>query len=359
MTETANPQRIALLPAARAQTPILEVSLPRFVPLGPNPQPRAREFAQDYGPSFFVDVGTACPLHCVYCSVQRGADDKDVRMEAREHLYMRLADGAGAGMLKVAFIGGEAASRPDFMHLADVAHAMSFEDVILATKSVKLARPEFVAELLAHNVSMVHLSLDSFDPAVLAKLLASRTAPKLLLAGLQELLRQEMQLFLFAVLTRHNLPTLDDYVRSIADLQQQYGRRVPAVVAPLKLQSRALRQREALVPPLAEVGAAVAQAIDLAQQLDVTLIHKALPLCVVPRHGAWALERYLAEARIDLDTGDYLPQGPHAYLVHGPDCPACPARALCPGVDVAYAKWRGWAEFKPAASAAADPSPAS
>ena len=320
--------------------------MPRAVPLAASPRAAVQHFAQRYAPSFFLDVGTACPLHCVYCSVVRGADDKDVRMEAREHLYARMADAESVGVRKLAFIGGEAASRTDFLHLADVAHAMGFDDLILATKSVKLARPAFVTQLREHHISMVHLSLDSFDPEVLAQLLASRTAPKLLLAGLHELLAQEVELFLFAVLTRLNLGGLSDYVRHLADLQQRYGRGMTAIVAPLKVQSRAQKNRESLVPTLTELAASLAPALDLAEQLGVTLIHKTVPPCLLPDHDDWALERYLTEARIDLSNGQHLPAAPSAYLMQQPACAGCSAVAVCPGVDVAYTEWRGWGEFQ-------------
>ncbi len=341
------PPTLGIVTAARAQNSILEVTMPRWTPLAAEPQPTLREFAWQYAPSFFLDVGTACPLHCVYCSVERGADDKVVRMEAREHLYMRMADGAGAGILKVTFIGGEPASRPDFLHLADVAHAMAFDDVILATKSVKLARPEFVAELKAHNVSIVHLSLDSFDPAVLGKMLASKTAPKLLLAGLRELLRQEVDLFLFAVLTQHNLPGLLDYVRQMAALQAEFERPMTAVLTPLKIESRAARNRAALVPKMEDLAAQVAQALDLAKELGVTLAYKNIPPCLMPNHRDFALERYLQELRIDLETDERLPAAPSTYLTHGDACATCAERELCPGVDKRYAAQFGWAAFTP------------
>ena len=345
MTETPNPPRLGALTAARAQHAYLEVTMPRKPMLADRPREKLVEFAWNYAPSFFLDVGTACPLHCTYCSVDRGADDKDVRMEAREHLYMRMADGAGSGVLKVTLIGGEPASRPDFLHLADVAHAMAFDDVILATKSVKLARPEFVAELVEHNVSMVHLSLDSFDPEVLAKLLGSKSAPKLLLAGLHELLKVEIELFLFAVLTQQTLPGLQDYVRQMAALQAQYGRPMTAVLTPLKVESRAKKNFATLVPRMKDVADAVADALDLAEEMGVTLAYKNIPSCLLPRHGDFALERYLVESRIDLETEDRLPAAPSPYLTHGDVCAACAMRATCPGVDREYAATFGWAEF--------------
>ena len=349
MTQVSPPPRSPLLVAARQQHRILDVTLPRAVVCTAAPQPGILQFVARYAPSFYLDVGTACPLHCVYCSVARGENDSDVRMEAPEHLYTRMADAEAVGIRKLAFIGGEAASRTDFFHLADVAHAMGFAELILTTKSVKLARPAFVQQLVAHHISMVHLSLDSFEPEILARHVGSRTAPKALLSGLDNLIAHGVDVFLFVVLTRHNLPGLCDYIRHVAALQARHGRALPVLVSSLKLQSRAEKNRDQLVPRLTEVGAGVVAALEIAEALGVTLIHKTLPPCVLPRSdkldpGDFALERYLTEGRIDLATGQQLPAERRERLDKQGPCERCSAEPLCPGVDTAYVQWRGWGE---------------
>ena len=53
---TSSPLRIGLLTAARAQHPVLEVSLLCDPPLADHPQPAVQHFAARYAPSFFLDV---------------------------------------------------------------------------------------------------------------------------------------------------------------------------------------------------------------------------------------------------------------------------------------------------------------
>lgn len=337
----------SLLTAVRQPLRVVDVTQVRAAPLTNTPDPGAVAFAARYAPSFYLDVGTACPMHCIYCSVERGPDDKDVRMEAREHLYQRMADAEAVGIRKLAFIGGEAASRTDLLHLCDVALAMGFAEITLTTKSVKLARPAFVTSLRDHRVTLVHFSLDSFDPAVLATHLASTSAPKQLLAGLHELLRQGVDVFLYIVLTRHSLPGLSAYVAEVARLQTQYGVTLPVVVTPLKLQSRADRNKDAILPSLTDVATQLRAASTLAGAQGVTLLHKSLPLCVVPELRHLALETYLEEGRLLVGSAEPLQAFRGNAVRQHAGCATCAAAEDCPGVDQVYTQVYGWDEFVP------------
>ena len=336
-----------LLQAFRQPLRVVDVTRVRDQPLTDRPHPGVRAFAERYAPSFYLDVGTACPLHCVYCSVERGPNDTDVRMEAAEHLYERMADAESVGIRKLAFIGGEAASRPDLWHLCDVAMAMGFEELTLTTKSVKLARPAFVEALRAHQVRQVHLSLDSFDPGVLAIHLRSTTAPRALLTGLDELLRQRVDTFLYIVLTRHSLPGLPAYIARVAALQQTWGVALPVVVTPLKLQSRAERNMADLLPAFADIATVFAHSAQLAETLGVTLVHKSVPPCIARGWGHLAMETYLTEGRLEVGSGRALQSFRGDDVVRGPACATCVERDRCGGVDRLYVAERGWGEFVP------------
>ena len=342
MTERERPH---LPHGPRHEPSAVDVTYVRAQPLVAQPDASAQAFAARYSPSSYLDIGTACPLHCAYCSVDRGPDDKQLRWAPTEELQRQMADAHAVGMRKLTFIGGEPASRPDFFAICDTAYAQGFTDLTLTTKSVKIARPEFVAQLRAHHVSLVHLSLDSFDRDVLAIHLRSQTVPEQLLRGLEVLLQSGIDVFLFVVLTRHNLPGLEDYVRRVAALSQQYGRPLTVLSTPLKLQSRAAKHADDLVAPLAEVGAEVGKAVRLAQQLGVTWLHKSLPPCVIPGLQAFALETYLTEGRLQVGTGVDLAAFRPGAMQFGPGCTGCTAQSLCPGVDSAYIARAGWGEF--------------
>lgn len=322
----------------------LDLAWPRDPPTAVRPRAAAVDFARAYAPTFYLDVGTACPLHCIYCCVERGDADRDVRIEAAEVLRARMAAGRRMGLDRLTWIGGEAASRPDLFDLAAHARSIGFRGLTLTTKSIKLARPEFVSRLRASGFDLIHLSLDSFDPQVIAHHIGSATAAPRLLDGLREALRQRVALFLFAVVTRHTVDGLDGFVDAIARLQDETGAAIPAVVSPLKLLSRAERAGD-LAPPLGQVARAVAQACARAERRGVTLLHKTLPPCLRGGADDWALEHYLDEGRrlvgADLPLQGFRPGG----LAFGPPCEGCPSRARCPGVDRAYVARAGWGEF--------------
>lgn len=325
----------------------IDVTLPVEPPPYEAP-PVARRLLERTAPSFFLDVGSECPLRCVYCCVPRGEGDLEVRRESTERLVQTLRAAGARGLTRVQLLGGEPAMRKDFFELVDAARAAGFQEIILTTKSAHLAKPEWVAKLVEHGVTMVHLSLDAFDREVLAGIVGNRNVADALLAGVEHLLaRRELASHLYAVMANANLPLLDAYVRRVAALSERYGAVVPVVLAAMKVHARADRNHEAILPRARATADAVRRAIALGRELGVPVYARHLPACLLGDDRAYGLESYLRDARLDLATGEVLPPERDEWHAQRAECATCACAGACAGPAKRYVEIAGWDEFVP------------
>lgn len=299
-----------------------------------------------YTPSFYLDVGSECALHCVYCCVPRGVNDDEVRTETEESLRGALRTAGQHGLKKVALLGGEPAQRKDFFDLCKAARDAGFEEVILTTKSARLADPEFIDQLVRHGVTIVHLSLDAFDPELLASIIGGRRAATALLQAFDNLLaRPDIDTYLYAVLARANLGSFDAYVRRVAELSQRHGVTVPVILAGMKVLARADRNETSILPRAADAAAAAREAIALGKTLGVPIATRHLQPCLLGELRTHALEAYIRDARVDLDTAEVLPPERDEWTARVDACGACSCATWCDGVQRRYVAIAGEGEF--------------
>lgn len=324
---------------------VVDATLPVRSPPHAVPDGLAR-LIERYVPSFYLDVGSACGLRCAYCCVPRGEHDDEVRTERAEVLLDAIDSATRVGLHKVALLGGEPTIRRDFFDLLRRARERGLREVILTTKSGRLREPSYVAELIAHGVSIVHLSLDTFDPETLGALIGTRADADALLAGLDVLLaHRAVDTFLYAVLANPNLGQLCDYVRAVAARQDRFGVRVPVVLAGLKLHARADRNHAALLPTVARAAEAAVEAIELGASLGVPIATRHLQPCLLGAREPHALEAYVRDARVDLDTGAELPPERSSHQVKVAACDGCVHGGWCDGVSRRYLSIVGQGEF--------------
>lgn len=327
---------------------VVDATLPvRAPPFAPSE--RLARLVSRYTPSCYLDVGTECPMRCTYCCVPRGDDDREVRTESSDALLATLRAAPRVGLKKIALLGGEPTIRGDFFPLLDAAVEAGIEEIILTTKSVRLADASYVKRLADHGVTMVHLSLDAFDPTVLGALIGVPKAASLLLAGLENLLAEpRLETYLYAVLATPNLPHLPAYVREVAARISRLSRTradVPVILAGLKLHARADRNHAELLPPLKVAADAACAAIALGEELGVLVATRHLPPCLLGERRVNALEAYVRDARVDLATGRELPPERQEWQVKGPPCEGCEHGGWCDGLSKRYADLVGWGEI--------------
>jgi len=302
------------------------------------------DLAARYTPSFHLDLGNICNLACVYCCLER---DRLYYTTPRSALEV-IDRAASRGLKKVALVGGEPTIRKDFWQILDHLKQAGIDQVTLTTNGLMLSYPEFVADLVRHGVTTVHLSLDCFDPSVLISLSRNDSAPQLVLEALHNIRRRpELNLFLYGVVTKANVAHLQDYVRSVRDLDTGNRPGPVVVLTGIKPAGRAWENRDEVVPRASEAARAVAAAVRLGAELGVDVGYKNLPPCLMRGLEGMSLDAYLQECRMDLTTGALLPPERDEFFFHGEGCGRCRWADTCTGAHRNYVSVEGWAEFVP------------
>lgn len=295
-------------------------------------------------PSFHLDVGNVCNLACTYCCL-----DRSTRFFATaSNLADVIRRVATHGIERATLVGGEPTIRKDFFTILEQVRDAGFRDVVLTTNGLMLSYPEFVDGLISRGVATIHLSLDDFDPAVLAELSRNPTAPPLVLSAFENILaRKELDLFVYAVVTRRNMANLSGYVERVQEAGHRLGRMASVVFTAVKPLQRALENRREIMGSYGETADAVIRALEAARDLGVTATYRNIPPCLMGGWEAWSLDAYLTESRLDLESGQVLPALRDASYLKGEGCGSCLWDDHCLGVHKNYVSWAGWGEFSP------------
>lgn len=309
-----------------------------------DPVESIERLADRIAPSFHLDVGNVCNLSCTYCCLDRSSR----YYATASNVADTIRKVAAHGIERATLVGGEPTIRKDFFDILEQVRDAGFRDVVLTTNGLMLSYPEFVDGLISRGVATVHLSLDDFDPGVLAELSRNPKAPPLVLSAFDNVqAREELDLFVYSVVTRRNLGHLSGYVKRVHEAGRGTGRTASVVFTGVKPMGRALENRREVMATCRETADAVTEALEAARDLGVTGTFRNIPLCLMGGWEAWSLDAYLTEARLDLESGRVLPALRDASYLKGEGCGRCLWDAHCLGVHENYLSWAGWDEFPP------------
>jgi molybdenum cofactor biosynthesis enzyme MoaA len=250
------------------------------------------------------------------------------------------------GFKNVVLIGGEPTIQKGFFSLIRGLRETGFEKVILTTNGLLLASKAYLKSVVESGVTTVHLSLDDFDEKTLTRLSRNGSTHALVMKALNNMLEMsEINVYLYAVVTKLNIPHLEHYVHEVARLDNQTGRLV-IVFAGVKPVGRAYKNKDNVLPRASESAEAIRKALNEAVGLGVGAMHKNCQPCLLPDLLSFDLDAFLEEVRLDLQTGKT--QGTEAakgYVMVEP-CKHCVLKDVCGGVHENYVKLYGFDEFK-------------
>jgi pyrroloquinoline quinone biosynthesis protein E len=205
-----------------------------------------------------------CPLGCPYCSNPLDLEPREDELDTAEWQRV-LSEAAALGVLQVHLSGGEPAARRDLVQLtAHCAREGLYTNLI--TSGIGLTR-ERVSELAGAGLDHVQLSIQDSDERFADRIAGYEGAFARKRLAAEWVAQEGLPLTVNAVIHRANIARAGRMVELAVSLG---ARRVE--VAHTQYYGWAMRNRAALMPPLAEAEAAIAEVEALKKKLSGIIV---------------------------------------------------------------------------------------
>jgi cyclic pyranopterin phosphate synthase len=287
-----------------------------------------------------VNITNRCNQRCTFC-LEGGA--REGRPEATTAEVLAELDGLWArGARHVTFMGAESLLRPDIGRVLEHARERGFTRIAVATNGTPLARPGFVAELVARGLEVVELSIHAHTPALAAAISRVPTTHARQVEALRHLDAAAVPVILNLVVCRENREHVLDVVQFVRARLARAALRVKLKLVSLQgFALAAARRQEAL--RLDDVDAVALG--DFLAGAGLAFWYYNFPLCRLGGH-AWRaqelltlvadeqyFDRNLRESRY-FDSGHQLTD----RCWPAASCGTCTLRAVCPGIEREYVR---------------------
>jgi MoaA/NifB/PqqE/SkfB family radical SAM enzyme len=298
--------------------------------------------------------GEQCNNHCPMCS---NTGDPALFFHSTDELLRRADFLSGLGFRRVVVTGGEATIHPGFWQIIDrlALHRMAWD---ANTHGRTFARPFFAQRAVETGLKRAIVSLHSLVPRTSATIFgASEEAHHETVAGIERLLEVGVDVMLNCVLTRLNLPELEDYLRGG---HRRFGRALTfKFVFPSTIGKGG---RWAGIDGLRydEVRDTVRRLRAIADDSQLRVSFEAFPNCVLedPEGRSLGRSAFGETHYLDDASGDRVYAMRHIETelsAFAEACRSCIALRRCCGVSLAYAQRHGIAELRPFAALETNP----
>lgn len=160
------------------------------------------------------DITRACNLKCIHC-YERSEPGVPVKGELSTEEAMRGIDVLSrAGVVILAFSGGEPTVRPDILKLIEYAHGKGIY-VAMATNALAFASRDKVKEFKRAGLQFVQISLDGVNPETHDRFRGVPGAFEKTVKGIENCVAEDLFVEVAATATKHNykeIPELIDFV---------------------------------------------------------------------------------------------------------------------------------------------------
>jgi molybdenum cofactor biosynthesis enzyme MoaA len=286
-----------------------------------------------------LKVGYTCNNNCVFCH----SSEHKARLDlTTAQLAAKIDRCAAAGYDLVVLSGGEPTMRRDLVALAGHASARGL-DFGLVTNGRMLSYAPLLDRLVARRLRYVYMSLHG-APAVHDAMVRAQGAQAQSLAAARAVAGRGLAPTVNCVVTRRNLGAL----RAVVDLVAGAGA-LTVKFSMVEAKGSALDAFDAVVPPVAAVAAAIADALGYARARGLAAAHDGTPFCLLP--GLEGLYDDLTTngfaVMSEAFEEDLFPVDDRNRIKPAPACGGCAHAARCPGLYREYYQRRGDGELKP------------
>ena len=283
-----------------------------------------------------IIVGYDCNLHCDYCTI---TPLMRRRALSGAEIAKAVTQGRADGYARVSFTGGEPTIRPDLVPMIRHARATGFRDIKLQSNGLLLGHPANTQRLVEAGTTLFHISIHTHEREAYESLVRREGTYDAMVASLDLLAAQDVELVADVILKRDTVPRLVD---AIAWLHEHGVRNVDLWFVSLTDHNASNVES---MPRMTDVVPTMRRAFAWARAHAMTVRSLHVPRCLLGDDHPHAFDPAAEGVRVVTPDATFeltLSQltGQH----HVPACDGCEFRSMCPGLRADYLEHYGDAE---------------
>ena len=159
-----------------------------------------------------IRLGFRCNQDCGFCWQGR-----DWPEPPRELYHTWLDEMAALGKQRVIFTGGEPTIHPALVELVERAHRVHGMEVEIQTNAIRLARPDYLRQLVEAGLDRVFVSFHSHDAETSDRMTRAPRTHLRTVAGVEACLRAGLRVLINCVVERQNYTRLEEHARFVVE----------------------------------------------------------------------------------------------------------------------------------------------
>jgi len=253
-----------------------------------------------------------------------------------EYYYKWIDEFAGLGRNTITFSGGEPTIHRELPSLIEYASKKRGLEVWLQTNAIRLAKREFVENLLDAGLNLAFISFHSHLPEISDSMTRAPRTHQKTVAGIESALATNMPIILNCVVERRNYSTLGAHAQYLIDtFVKRYPRNlIKQVIYSHPNEYHSIEEWRENVVPLDELGPHLGEAVHklLSEQVPVQAIGTCgFPPCLLQEFPELQRKLNYSEQATEDTSGRFFV----------PVCFTCSRQSSCLGVRKEYASVYG------------------
>lgn len=286
-----------------------------------------------------IIMGYNCNVQCDYCTITDGMRCQNL---TTSDILRALEQGRKAGLMEVAFGGGEPTIRKDLVRLANAAHKLGYTLIKVSSNGLMYAYKEFASSLIEAGVTQFNISFMGWNKAQYSAIMGQERYFELVRQGVSTLVEAGANVVGDVIMKRGTHSELERTVEFWAELGVSHF-----VLWLVSLTDRNQNNLDSLVS-VTELRPHMAAAFEAGRRRGIGVVSRHIPRCLLRGYEdhVWDVRQdkvyvvtpesrfWLSESRITANT-------------YSDKCLKCKIKPNCMGIRADYLAHIGDNEIVP------------
>ncbi|MCK5333140.1 MAG: radical SAM protein [Candidatus Aenigmarchaeota archaeon] len=293
----------------------------------------------------YIELTNHCNQDCIFC-VRPKENKSSLCMDEAKKATEKLRDNR-----TIVFTGGEPTIWTGLPEIIRYAKKLGFEFVYIQTNGVRLSDKAYLKELKTAGLDMANVALHSNMKEISDKLTQSPGSFDKTIAGIKNVMDQDIKISIEHVITSENYKHLLDFVKFT---QSTFTRKPQISFSFVRPDASALKN-SGIVPKYSEVEQYLYSAMEYCTKQKIPFLIEYVPLCYLKGFESHSVELTRGELQDSFKTywlvTRKVREEDQKYIDHlqakGKQCSFCWLNPVCHGVRSNYAVLYGTSELYP------------